>query len=170
MYKLYIVPGTEFDYEDESSVTIEVTALDHSGGALSNILSVNLDIDNVNESPTAITLVTQLSSDGMGNMALDENLSDLNGILIGTLSTTDPDMGDSHTYMVDNPAFIIQNENELWFIGDAYDYEAMAANNIVTLTITSTDDGNPTLSLTRTFDIAVQDVNEDPTAINPDTA
>ncbi|MBX3052318.1 MAG: cadherin domain-containing protein [Caldilineaceae bacterium] len=74
-----------FDYETKSSYTVRVKVTD-SGNA-SYEQDVTVTVDDVNDAPTAVNI----SNDRVG-----ENLPA--GTVVGTLSSVDPDSGDTHTY------------------------------------------------------------------------
>ncbi len=96
-----------------------------------------------------------------GNPQVTENHA---GAIIGTLSATDPDIGDSHTYSVSDARFEVVDGQLKLKEGISLDHEA----SDVTITVTSTDSGG--LSIDQDFTIAVGDVNEAPTAITLDPA
>jgi len=107
---------------------------------------------DANDAPTAISL---------DNASVDENDA---GAAIGTLSTTDPDIGDRHTYAVSDSRFEVIDGQLKLKDGVSLDHEA----GDVTITVTSTDSGG--LSIDQDFTIAVSDVNEAPTEITLDPA
>ena len=107
---------------------------------------------DANDAPTTISL---------DNASVDENDAGAN---IGTLSTTDPDIGDSHSYTVSDNRFEVVDDQLKLKDGISLDHEA----GDVTITVTSTDSGG--LSTAQDFTIAVGDVNEAPTAITLDPA
>src|SRR5204863_280118 len=107
--------GVSLDHEAEPSVELSITATDTGG--LSITRSFAIAVNDVNEAPTALDL---------RNASVPENAA---GAAIGTLTVTDPDVGDTHTF-----------------------------------TVSDTDIGG--LSISRSFTIAVNDVNEAPTALD----
>ncbi|MBL4864639.1 MAG: cadherin-like domain-containing protein, partial [Rhodobiaceae bacterium] len=102
---------------------------------------------DVNEGPTDIAL---------SNASVAENAA---GAVVGTLSTTDVDAGDSHTYAVDDARFEVVGGELKLKAGVSLDHEAADS---VDVTVTTTDSGGATYS--ETFSIAVGDVNEGPAA------
>jgi len=103
-----------------------------------------------NSAPSAITL---------SSTSIDENTTI--GTTIGTLSTTDSDSGDTHTYTLvsgsgdtDNTSFSISGANLL--TNTALDYET---KNSYSILVQTTDAAGATY--TKTFTISITDVDED---------
>ncbi|WP_134682954.1 Ig-like domain-containing protein [Brevibacillus migulae] len=105
-------------------------------------------IYNPNSPPTDITL---------SSATIQENSAI--GSTIGTLTTIDPDTGDSPTFTIvagDTSSFTISSSNELK-TAEAFDYEAKSNYN---LTIQATDSGGNTFA--KAFTISVTNQNEAP--------
>ena len=141
---LKLKDGVSLDHES-GNVTVTVTATD--SGNLTTSQDFTIDVGDVNEAPTAIAL---------DNMSVAENSA---GAIIGTLSTTDVDDGDGHSYSVSDTRFEVVDGQLKLKDGVSLDHEA----GDVTITVTATDGGG--LSTEEDFTIAVGDVNEAPTAI-----
>src|SRR5205807_2470647 len=77
--------NTLLDYETKNSYSIRVQTDDGHGHTFQKALTIS--VTDVNDAPTDI---------GLSNAAVDENQP--SGTTVGTLSTTDPDAGDTHTY------------------------------------------------------------------------
>lgn len=98
------------------------------------------------------------------DIALDNNTSAENTPLntkIGTLTTTDPNSGDKHTYKLggtDAASFKIVNDELQNAV--VFNFESKTSYSI---TITSTDRGG--LTFTKNFTVNITNVNEAPTAI-----
>ncbi|MBO9123106.1 MULTISPECIES: VCBS domain-containing protein [unclassified Rhizobium] len=107
---------------------------------------VKITINGTNDAPTAVVLL---------NNAVNENQL---GALIGNLTTTDKDVGDTHTYTVSDDRFEVVGGELRLKSNVSLDYET---EHSVTLTVTSKDSGNLTTS--QMFTIQVGDVNEKPT-------
>ena len=94
--------------------------------------------------------------------SVDENSA---GAVIGTLSTTDVDTNDTHSYTVDDARFEVVEQDGDYVLklkdGVSLDHETEAS---VTVTVTSTD--NNGASTSEAFDISVADLNEAVTADN----
>ena len=104
---------------------------------------------NSNQAPTDIALT---------NNTVAENAT---GAVIGTLSTVDPNAGDTHTYTVSDSRFEVVGGQLKLKAGESLNFEAGSAINV---NVTSKDSGN--LSITETFTINVTNVNEAPTDIS----
>ncbi|KOR31627.1 hypothetical protein TI05_12395, partial [Achromatium sp. WMS3] len=145
--QLKLKDGVALDYEAAATVNVTVTSEDSGALTFAKTFTIQVnDIDEtpVNEAPTDITL---------SNTAVDENAA---GAVIGDLATTDVDVGDTHTYTVDNDSFEVVNGQLKLKDGVALDYEAAAT---VDVTVTSEDSG--ALTVAKTFAIQVNDIDED---------
>ncbi|MEY2613635.1 MAG: Bifunctional hemolysin/adenylate cyclase precursor, partial [Planctomycetota bacterium] len=141
---------SNFDFETKSSYTVRVRSTDQDGLFFEKVFVIN--VTNVNETPTDILLSSALIAENSG----------ANGT-VGTLSTSDPDVGNSFTYTlvagtgdVDNAAFNI-NGNALRATSNL-DFETKAS---YTVRVRTTDQGG--LFTEKAFVITVSDVNEAPT-------
>ena len=76
---------TSPDFEEKSSYSIRVKTTDEGGFSFEKVIEV--EINNVNEAPTDINLDEEDISEDTPTP-----------VLVGNLSTIDPDEGDSHTY------------------------------------------------------------------------
>ena len=116
---------------------------------------ITITVGDVNESPTALAL---------SNATVPENSGA--GTVVGNLSSTDPDAGNTFTYALvtgtgstDNGSFQI--------VGSAlktlavFDYETKSSYSI---RVRTTDQGG--LSIEQVFTVTVTDVNEAPTALS----
>lgn len=137
------------DYETQKTYEVIITVADNGGLTYAKTFTINANSLNDN-SPTNI---------GLSANTLDENKTI--GTNIGTLTTTDGDLDDTHTYSLvdatgDNAAFQIAGDklqNKVVF-----DYETQ---NIYTVNIRTTDMGGITFD--KLFTVNVNDVNEVPT-------
>ncbi|MEA3030191.1 MAG: hypothetical protein QOG13_1516 [Sphingomonadales bacterium] len=137
------------NYELVSSYTYTVVALDAPGNTFRNQASttVTINVNNINETPTNVTL--------SGSVA--ENA--LNGTVVGTLSTTDPE-GGAMTYMLLGDGaggrFALSTAGQLTVAnGTLLNYESAASH---TISVRVTDSGG--LSLDKSITVPVLDVNE----------
>ena len=142
-----------FDYEAKSSYSIRVRSTDQGGLYMEKAFTIT--VTNVNEQPTDISL---------SNTSVAENQPA--GTAVGTLTTTDPDAGNTFTYSLvsgtgstDNASFTISG-NTLQTAA-AFDYESKSSYSI---RIRSTDQGG--LYTEKAFTINVTNVNEQPTDIS----
>ncbi|CDO58988.1 DNA gyrase subunit A [Candidatus Phaeomarinobacter ectocarpi] len=139
--ELKLKDGVSLDSNDAGTVSIDVTTTD--AGGLSRTESFDIAVSNVNEAATDISL---------DNTSVAENAA---GAVVGTLSTTDADVGDTHTYTVSDARFEVVDGELKLKDGVSLDHEA---GDSVSIDVTTTDAGG--LSFTESFDIAVGDVNE----------
>lgn len=140
------------DFEQQSTHSIRVRSTDAGGLFTEKVFLIT--ITNVNESPVSIVL---------SRTTVAENVPV--GSVIGTLSTLDPDAGDSFTYALvsgtgstDNGKFVLVG-NQLQTAASV-DFETQPSYSI---RIRTTDAGS--LSFESVFTIVVTNVNEAPTVI-----
>ncbi|MFZ9520009.1 MAG: cadherin domain-containing protein [Silvanigrellaceae bacterium] len=143
-----LTTAVSLNYEAKSSYSITITTTDQGGIAYTKSFTVS--INDLNEAPTNITL---------SNSTIDENLP--SGSVVGTLTTTDPDSGNTFTYSVsgaDAASFSISSG--MLVTNSAFDFET---KNSYSVTIASNDQGS--LSTNKSFIISVSNVNEAPNNI-----
>lgn len=148
--KLLLKTAADFETKSSYSVTIQVS--DQGGSGLTFQKSFTVNINDVNEKPTNISLSATAVNE-------DESL----GYQVATISTTDVDAGDTHQYTfdngsLDNGTFLI--ENDKLKLSGTLNYEA---KNIHFITLKVTDAGNNTFS--KQFEITVNDANETPSDV-----
>jgi Bacterial Ig domain/Cadherin domain/RTX calcium-binding nonapeptide repeat (4 copies) len=141
-----------FDFEIKNSYSIRVRATDNGGLSFEKQLTVT--VSNVNEGPTDIAL---------SSSTVAENQAP--GTTVGTLSSVDPDSGDTHSYELvsgsgdtDNGSFTIDGTSLQ--TDDVFDFEAKSSYSI---RVRSTDAGS--LTVEKAFTVTVTNVNENPTDI-----
>ena len=123
---------------------MKVTTTDQGG--LSYSEDFTIAVKNINEAPTDISI---------SNLSVNENA---NGAVVGTVTTIDPDAGNTHSYSVSDSRFEVVNGQLKLIAGKSLDYETESS---VQLTITTKDQGG--LSYAENFTVNVNDVNEAPT-------
>ncbi len=119
-----------FDYEAQNTYQINVKVTDQGGLIYTGL--VNVPVTNVNEQPIAFSL---------SSSSISENVA--TGTTIGTLSTTDPDAGNTFTYELRD---VSETPDNVHFYLDGavlknktiFDYET---KNSYTVGIKSTDQG-----------------------------
>ncbi len=141
--QLRLKPGVALDHEDASSVEVDVTVTDEGGLSLTERFTI--DVFDVNEGPEAVSL---------DNTTLAENAT---GAVVGSISTVDPDLNDTHSYEISDGRFEISDGQLRLRPGISLDHEG---EDHIEINIKATDAGG--LSVTETFSISVQDVNEAP--------
>jgi RHS repeat-associated protein len=140
------------DFETNSSYSVRVRTTDQGGLSFDQVFTVS--ITDVNETPTSLVL---------SNAVTPENIAA--GSVIGSLTTTDPDVNNTFTYSLvtgtgstDNAAFLVVG-NQLK-INASPDFELKSSYSI---RVRTTDQGG--LSYEKALTISVTDVNEAPTSI-----
>ncbi len=141
--KLRLKPGVALDHEDASIVEVDVTVTDEGGLSLTERFTI--DVFDVNEGPEAVSL---------DNTTLAENAT---GAVVGSISTVDPDLNDTHSYEISDGRFEISDGQLRLRPGISLDHEG---EDHIEINIKATDAGG--LSITETFSISVQDINEAP--------
>ncbi len=147
--QLKLKAGQTLDKVAEPTVSLTITATDQGGAGLSYNEAFVITVDNVNQAPTDITI---------DNSSVSENAA---GAIIGNLGVVDPDVGDTHTWSVDDVRFEIVAGQLKLKAGQTLDHEAEPTVN---LTITATDQGGVGLAYSEAFTITVNNVNEAPIA------
>ncbi|PLW78172.1 Ig-like domain-containing protein [Cohaesibacter celericrescens] len=147
------VPGTDFDdlaVGESRTVSFDFTADD--GNGLTDTGTISIEVTGTNDAPTAVDLT---ASDVTENNA---------GAVIGTLSSSDADTSDTHSYTVSDRRFEVADDgagNMQLKLKDGVSLNHETEES-VTLTVTS-NDGNGG-SFDQDFTINVADVNEAVTA------
>ncbi|WP_167015342.1 cadherin domain-containing protein [Chitinophaga sp. Cy-1792] len=153
----FTISGTElktnavFDYETKNVYNIKIKVTGGSG--LSYTKDFTINVTDVNEAPTDITL---------DNNKILENSPV--GTAIGSFTATDPDAGDTFTWSFAGGA----DDSKFTLVGNklqsnaVFDYET---KNSYTIRIRVTDRGG--LYFEKNFTINILDVNEPPTITNP---
>ena len=149
--ELKLIAGKSLDYETESSVQLNITTKDQ--GNLTHTESFTVKVNDVNEAPPNAAPTDIKLSGGV----LTENVE---GAVIGALSTEDPNVGDTHTYSISDDRFeIVGNQLQLK-AGVGLNFEEESSFGI---TVTTTDKGG--LSYSEDFTITVKDAAEAPVDI-----
>ncbi|MEL7058382.1 MAG: cadherin repeat domain-containing protein, partial [Pseudomonadota bacterium] len=142
--ELRLAEGVELNHEEAASIEVTVTATDGSGLETSEVFEIN--VADVNEGPTDLALD--------GNTVAESDA----GATVGTLSSFDPDAGDTVAYTVSDDRFEVVDGELRLAEGVELDHEEAASLEV---TVTATDSGG--LETSETFEINVKDVNEGPT-------
>ena len=137
------------DYEIQPTYNIRVKTTDAAGASYEQDLVIN--VEDANEVPTALSL---------SNDTIEENVAD--NSVVGTFSTTDPDVSDTFTYELvagtvpnDNAAFTIDGDQLK--INSSPDYEIQPTYNI---RVKTTDAAGA--SYEQDLVINVEDIDENP--------
>jgi Ca2+-binding RTX toxin-like protein len=144
------VGATGLDFEGGATRTVNVRSTDAAGAFFDKTLTVN--VTNVNETPTDIALSTSTVAENTANA------------VVGNLSTTDVDAGDTFTYSIQpggNGAQFVISGNQLKVGATGLDYEAAATRSV---TVRTTDAAGAFFD--KTFTINVTNANDAPTLAN----
>ncbi|MCE7990431.1 MAG: cadherin repeat domain-containing protein [Roseivirga sp.] len=143
-----LLSTTSFDFEIKSSYSVRIKSTDQEGASVE--LPFTLTISDANDAPSGMLL---------SRSDLDENNEV--GAVIGAFSSTDQDVGDTHTYSLtagtgdeDNTSFNINESGEL-LAGEGFNFEQQSSYSI---RVTSTDAGNAVFA--SSFTITINNVNE----------
>ncbi|HRX78000.1 MAG TPA: cadherin domain-containing protein, partial [Pirellulaceae bacterium] len=147
---LKLKAGQSLNFESTPTISLMITATDSGTPALSVTKPFTITVANVNETPTSLTL---------SKSSLEENVA---GGLVGSLLVVDPDVGDSHSFVVSDSRFEVKDGQLKLKAGVVLDHEAAET---ISLSVTATDSGSPALSRTQSFVVTVLDVNEAPTSV-----
>ena len=137
----------------KSSYTIRVTTRDKGG--LTYTEDITIQVKNLPDPPANLNL---------SNTSVTENAGD--NLTVGTISSTDPDAGDTATYTLvsgfgDNALFSIDPDTKTLILLNSPNFEAKPS---YVVKIRATDSTG--LFVDREFTITVEDVNEPPTVLN----
>jgi len=144
-----VADGSLLNYEAASSHTVTVRVTDSGGLTYDEALAINLT--NVNEAPTDLALSANQVAENAAT-----------GTVVGTVSGTDVDTGDTKTYSLTDTAggrFAINSSTGVMTVADSslLNYEAAPSHSV---TVRVTDAGG--LTRDQTFTITLANVNENP--------
>jgi methionine-rich copper-binding protein CopC len=141
-----------FDFETKSSYSIRVQSTDSGSLTFEKVFTIS--VNNVNEAPSDIAL---------SNASVDENQA--SGTNVGTLSATDQDAGDTHTFSLvsgtgdtDNASFQITGTTLK--TNAVFNFEVKSSYSV---RVRATDSGSATFE--KVFTISINDVNDAPVAV-----
>ncbi|WDQ16168.1 cadherin domain-containing protein [Rhodopirellula sp. P2] len=150
-----LVTATTFDFDTQSSYSVRIRTTDSAGANFEQSLTITITETSTNAAPTAIAI---------DNTSVAEDAA--SGTIVGALSTTDADAGDTFTYALvagdgdtDNAAFSIDGSNLV--TATTFDFETQSSYSV---RVQTTDSAGATFEQALT--ITVTNVNEDPTAIS----
>jgi Ca2+-binding RTX toxin-like protein len=145
-----VADGSLLDFESAATHDITVRVTDSGSNTYDEVMSIN--VSNVNEASTDMSISAS---------TIAENAA--NGTVVGTVSTTDQDAGETFTYTLVNDAggrFAIDAATGQVTVADGslLDYETATSHNV---TVRVTDSGGNTYD--EVMSISVSNVNETPT-------
>jgi len=152
--QLKLKDSVSADFETKNSYSITITATDDAGHETT--LTYSLQVTDINETPTAIALSAT---------AIDENAA---GAVIGDLTTSDVDAGDTHTYTLsgtDAESFEVVNGQLKLKDSVTADYETQSSYSV---TVTATDSGS--LTTTQDFTVNVNNLNDNDPVITSNSS
>lgn len=142
-----LLTAASFDFETMNSYTIRVMTDDGAGNTFEGMFTIS--VNNVSEAPTDLMLSATSIAE---NNAVND--------VIGMLSTTDVDAGETYTYTLvsgtgdtDNSSFDVSG-NEMR-AGEEFDFETKSSYSVRV----QTDDGNGG-TFSKSFSISIIDGNE----------
>lgn len=147
---LRLKDGVQLNFEFESQITLNVTTIDRDGAGLSFTKQFTINVVDIADGPVNIDL------------SPSQVVEEQSGILIGTLTTLDPDQVGGHTYEI-IPGFdsdLVTLVGNQLFLTTAVSFED---RDQIQVTIRTTDLDGQTIEQTRLIDIV--DINEAPTNI-----
>lgn len=144
-----LVTNSNLDYEAQSTRSVRIRTTDTGGLSFEKVFTIN--VQNVNEAPTALSL---------SNSVLQKQPAA--GTLVGLLTTTDPDRGDSFTYSLVTGMGSRNNDQFVVKEGSLVTGAALAAGSY-SIRLRSTDAGG--LFTEQAVVITVNDSNQAPTNI-----
>jgi len=148
--QITVADGSLLNYEANASHSITVRVTDSGGLTYDKIFTINLT--NVNETPTDLSLSANTVAENSAN-----------GTVVGTVSGTDPDSGDTKSYSFTDSAggrFAINSSTGQITVANSalLNYESATSHSV---TVRVTDGGG--LTYDETFTINLTNVNEAPT-------
>ncbi|MFG0263762.1 MAG: cadherin domain-containing protein [Rhodopirellula sp. JB055] len=154
-----LVTATTFDFDTQSSYSVRVQSTDSAGATITQVLTITITETSSNAAPTAIAI---------DNADIAEDAA--SGTVVGALSTSDADAGDTFTYALvsgdgdtDNAAFTIDGCNRV--TATTFDFETQSTYSV---RVQTTDSAGATFEQALT--ITVTDANDAPTAISIDNS
>ncbi|MDQ3914910.1 MAG: cadherin domain-containing protein [Actinomycetota bacterium] len=149
--EITVADANDVDFETNHPFSLTVQVTDDGSPVQSDTATVTVNLTNVNEVPTDIAL---------SSLNVPENSSI--GTTVGSLSATDPDAGDTHTFSLvsgtgdtDNSRFTV--DGSALKTAETFDFETQGPFSI---RVRATDAGS--LQREEEFSIAVTNVNEAP--------
>ncbi|MGD1716478.1 cadherin domain-containing protein [Dapis sp. BLCC M172] len=153
---ILVANSSLLDFENNTAHTINIRTTDSGTPTESFEQQLTIDVTDVDETPTpSNNPPTEIQLD---NHAIAENSN--NGTVVGTLTTTDSDVDDTHTYTLLNDGdgrFVVDGDRILVANSSLLDFENNTAH---TINIRTTDSGTPTESFEQQLTIDVTDVDE----------
>lgn len=147
--EISVLDATALDFETTQQFELTVTVSDGGLPERTDEAVITVHLTDVNEH--------QPSFDNNLTFSVDENSEA--GTLVGAVTATDGDSHQTVTYSISNAAFAIGAASGVITVanGSALDYESA---DQIAVTVTATDNGNPSKSGSMTVTIEVNNLNE----------
>lgn len=152
-----LVTNGDIDFESNATLSVRIQTEDAAGATFAKVFTVS--VSNVNEAPTALAA---------SSLAIDENAG--TDAEVGTLSSTDPDNGDTFTYSLVSGTGDTDNSNFSISSGKLVAKNSLnfEAKSTYTVRVKTEDAGG--LSYEEALSISVTNINEAPTEISIDAS
>ena len=143
----------QLDFETVTSHDITVQVTDSGGNSYDEVMTIN--IADGNDTPTDLSITASTVAENVAN-----------GTVVGTVSTTDPDAGETFTYALTDDAggrFAIDANTGVVTVADGslLDFETATSHNV---TVRVTDSGGNTYD--EVMPVTVTNTNETPTDLS----
>lgn len=141
------------DFESNPQFQLTVQVQDNGAGNLTSSATITINLIDVNEAPV------------MSNRSFQLNENSPVGTIVGTMTATDPDQGQTISFAITagnhSGAFSINSTTGVIQVSNStvIDFELYQS---FSLTIVATDNGTPSLSATASSIISIIDLNESP--------
>ncbi|HEV2755660.1 MAG TPA: cadherin domain-containing protein, partial [Actinomycetota bacterium] len=149
--------ASDVDFETNPTFALDVKATDDGTPVKDDTDTITINLNNLNESPVV----------NAATLSLPENSA--NGTSVGTVTASDPDVGQTRTWAITNGntggAFQINPSTGEITVADSGPVN-FEQNPSFSLTVDATDNGAPPLSDTETVTVDLTNVNENPTDIS----
>jgi Ca2+-binding RTX toxin-like protein len=162
-----IFSGSPGNFHSEARLNGNILQIDVDGDGQIGAGDMEIVLNGLNGTLTDANFVTT----GVNHAPIDISLvgssvteNSISGTVVGTLSGTDPDAGDTATFSLVNPNGLFAINGNNLVVAGAIDYEAAITQQV---TVRVTDSGG--LSYDKVFDISVTDVNDAPTVTSGST-
>eukprot|EP00794_Sanderia_malayensis_P003137 gene3137-3605_t len=156
---VYIKGTVSLDFETSQSIIDTIRCYDSGVPSLFVDQQITIPVLDSNERPTRLLI------SGADVVMLPENSP--NDAVVGQLSCTDQDAGQSHTYTLETNTDVFKIDAELLRVknNSKLNYEELPGNKRIPIKVTVTDNGSPSLSLTASLQVEITDVNEAPSNV-----
>jgi hypothetical protein len=139
---------------------VQVTVTDDGVGSLTDTQDIAVTVTNNNEAPT----ITSNGGGASGTVSVDENVT-----LVTTVTSSDPDTGDDHSYSIsggaDAAVFSINASSGTLTFSSAPNFESPSdsgSDNIYNVQVTVTDDGAGSLTDVQDLAVTINNTNDNP--------